>query len=201
MPITILRSTGPGRDMALRAMFEARKQVFVDLLKWDVPVLAGRYEVDQFDDEHAIYLVLSDGDGRHLGSARLLQTVRPHILGTLFTSLCAEEPPAAADCLEITRFCLDRRLRSAERRQVRDRLVVALAQYALDHRVRTYCGVAEFGWFQQILAFGWRCRPLGYPRVIDGRTLGALEIEIDADTLGLLAQNGIGAVQPLARAA
>jgi len=201
MPITILRSTGPSRDMALRAMFEARKQVFVDLLKWDVPVLAGRYEVDQFDDEHAVYLVLTDDGGRHLGSARLLATTRPHILGTLFASLCSATPPAASDCLEITRFCLDRRLRSAERRQVRDQLVVALVHYALDHRVRTYCGVAEFGWFQQILAFGWRCRPLGYPRVIDGRTLGALEIEIDPDTLGLLAQNGIGAVQPLARAA
>ena len=72
MPVTILRSTGPSRDLALRAMFEARKQVFVDLLKWDVPVLGGRFEVDQFDDEHAAYLVLSDDEGRHLASARLL---------------------------------------------------------------------------------------------------------------------------------
>jgi acyl-homoserine lactone synthase len=60
MSVTILRSTGPSRDLALRAMFEARKRVFVDLLKWDVPVLGGRFEVDQFDDEHAAYLVLSD---------------------------------------------------------------------------------------------------------------------------------------------
>ncbi|HWU72384.1 MAG TPA: acyl-homoserine-lactone synthase, partial [Sphingomonas sp.] len=35
----------------LRRMFEARKEVFVDLLGWDVPVLDGRYEIDQFDDE------------------------------------------------------------------------------------------------------------------------------------------------------
>lgn len=201
MPITILRSTGPSQDRALRAMFEARKQVFVDLLKWDVPVLAGRFEVDQFDDEHAVYLVLTDDEGGHMASARLLETTRPHILGTLFTFLCSGTPPAGPDCLEITRFCLDRRLRSAERRHVRDRLVVAIARYALDHRIRTYCGVAEFGWFQQILAFGWRCRPLGYPRAVEGRTLGALEIEIDASTLSLLAQNGIGAFQPLASAA
>ena len=201
MPITILRSTGPGRDQALRAMFEARKQVFVDLLKWDVPVLAGRFEVDQFDDEHAVYLVLTDGEGRHLASARLLETTRPHILDSLFAFLCSGPSPAGADCLEITRFCLDRRLRSAERRQARDRLVVAIARYALDHHIRTYVGVAEFAWFQQILAFGWRCRPLGYPRTVDGRTLGALEIGIDASTLALLAQNGIGAFQPLASAA
>ena len=68
----------------LAAMFEARKRVFVDLLGWDVPVLAGRFEVDQFDDPHARYLVLTDSDGRHLGSARMLDTTRPHILGELY---------------------------------------------------------------------------------------------------------------------
>ena len=31
---------------ALRTMFEARKQVFIDLLGWDLPVLADRFEVD-----------------------------------------------------------------------------------------------------------------------------------------------------------
>lgn len=201
MPITVLRSTGPAQDQALRAMFEARKRVFVDLLKWHVPVLSGRFEIDQFDDEHALYLVISDAGGRHMASARLLATTRPHILGTLFAFLCSGSPPRGPDCLEITRFCLDRRLKSGERRQVRDQLVLAIAQYALDHRIRTYCGVAEFSWLQQILAFGWRCRPLGYPRVVEGRTLGALEIEIDGNTLDLLARNGIGALPPLASAA
>ena len=38
---------------ALRSMFEARKRVFIDLLKWDIPALADRYELDQFDDEDA----------------------------------------------------------------------------------------------------------------------------------------------------
>lgn len=34
----------PASDAVLRAMFAARKSVFVDLLKWDVPVLDGAYE-------------------------------------------------------------------------------------------------------------------------------------------------------------
>src|SRR3546814_8386098 len=76
---TLQFGTGPTPDGVLRAMFAARKSVFVDLLKWDVPVLEGRYEIDQFDDEYARYLILADrGDG-HLGSARLLPTMRPQI--------------------------------------------------------------------------------------------------------------------------
>ena len=191
----------PFETQALRAMFAARKQIFVDLLKWNVPVIDGRYEIDQFDDDVATYVIVTDHEGRHLGSARLLQTMRPHILDTLFPELCAGAPPRGPDIFEITRFCLDRRLRSAERRRLRDQLILAIARYAIDHRIRSYCGVAEFGWFQQILALGWRCRPLGFPRTVDGRTLGALEIEIDGNTLALLAEQGIGSVEPLASAA
>ena len=53
----IVRSgcAGPSEDRALRTMFEDRKSVFVDLLKWDVPVIDGRFEVDEFDDEQATY--------------------------------------------------------------------------------------------------------------------------------------------------
>ena len=40
-------------DRVFRSMFEERKRVFVDLLGWDIPVLAGRYEIDQFDDDEA----------------------------------------------------------------------------------------------------------------------------------------------------
>lgn len=189
----------PQNDI-LRSMFEARKAVFVDLLKWNVPVLAGRYEVDQFDDSHATYLVVASADGRHLASARLLPTTRPHILGSLYGALCHEPPPRQADVLEITRFCLDRRLRATERRTARDALVHHLVAYALTHSVVAYSAIAELAWFQQILAFGWRCRPLGLPRNLDGQMLAAMRIEIEQDTPARLAAAGLGqgAVDPIA---
>ncbi|HEY9553148.1 acyl-homoserine-lactone synthase [Allosphingosinicella sp.] len=185
---------GGGRlaeDAVLAAMFEARKRVFVDLLGWDVPVLAGRFEVDQFDDVHARYLVLTDRQGSHLGSARLLDTRRPHILGALYPELCEEEVPSGTGIAEITRFCLDRRLRAPERLIVRNQLVSALVDHALGAGIHLYTGVAEMGWLQQILSFGWVCRPLGLPRPIDGTLLGALAIDIARDTPSLLARAGI----------
>lgn len=180
-------------DTVMRAMFEARKRVFVDLLGWDLPVLAGRYEIDQYDDPHARYLILADIDQNHLASARLLPTTRPHILGDLFAGLCDAAPPIGPSTWEITRFCLDRNLRAAERRRWRDALVTALAHYALEHGIATYTGVAEQGWLSQILAFGWHAESLGRPRTIDRMTLGALRIEITPETPALLAANGIHA--------
>ena len=183
----------PASDAALRSMFAARKSVFVDLLKWDVPVLAGQYEVDQFDDIHATYLILAEPDGTHLGSARLLPTTRPHILDSLYAELCEDSPPQRDDIFEITRFCLDRRLNARERRQVRDTLVTALADHALATGITAYSAIAEMGWFQQILAFGWRCMPLGLPKVIDGTMLAALRIEITPETPALLAAGRVTA--------
>jgi len=193
------RLPDPVRFPPLREMFEARKQVFVDLLGWDVPVLDERYEVDQFDDEHAAYLIVGCGDGRHAGSARLLKSTRPHILDTLFPNLCASAPPTGPDVLEITRFCLGRDQSARERLETRNILVSSLVRYALEHGIATYTGVAEMGWLQQILAFGWRCRPLGLPRTIGGRMLGALRIDISEETPALLARNGILRPAPLER--
>jgi len=184
---------------ALREMFEARKRVFVDLLKWDVPVVEGRFEIDQFDDEDATYLIVPDPHGGHMGSARLLKTTQPHILDTLFPHLCAAPVPRGPRVLEITRFCLGRQLGADARLETRNRLVSALVDFALDHGIVTYTGVAEMGWLQQILAFGWRCRPLGLPRSIDGRMLGALRIDISPETPRLLEAEGIYRSTPLQR--
>lgn len=181
-------------DEAMRTMFAARKAVFVDLLKWDVPVLAGQYEVDQFDDPHANYIILAEPDGNHLGSARLLPTTRPHILDSFYADLCCEAPPRASDIVEITRFCLDRRLCAAERRQVRDALVTALVTYALQNGITAYTAIAGMPWFRQIMTFGWDCKALGMPRDVDGKPTVALRIEITLETPELLRDAGIYSV-------
>jgi N-acyl-L-homoserine lactone synthetase len=183
-------------DDVLRAMFAARKEVFVDLLRWDIPVLDGRFEIDQFDDEHASYLVVTDPAGRHLASARLLPTTRPHILADFYAPLCDDAVPRGPDIYEVTRFCLDRHIDARARRMARDQLAIAIAEFGLAEGITLYTGVAEVGWLEQILAFGWRAYPLGEPKQIGGMRLGALAIEIDDDTPRLLAASGIRAVAP-----
>lgn len=176
---------------ALRAMFEARKEVFIDLLKWDLPVLAGKFEVDQFDDPNAEYLILLEEGVRHRASARLLRTDRPHLLDGLYPHLCAGPVPAGPTIREITRFCLDRHQRAVARRSARNQLVTALVDYALLHGITDYTGVAELDWFEQIRDFGWKCEALGQPFGQDGRWLVALHIQIDQETPGLLQAGGI----------
>jgi N-acyl-L-homoserine lactone synthetase len=176
---------------ALAAMFEARKQVFVDRLGWDLPLREGRYEVDQFDDAKAEYIVLGEVGRGHSGSARLLDSRGPHILGTLFPSLCSGPVPQGPHVREITRFCLDPHRPSFGHREARNELVSALALHARAAGIRSYTAVAGLAWFRQIRRFGWQCRALGDPQPINGEMLVGLEITIGADTPGRLAATGI----------
>lgn len=178
-------------DPILKSMFEARKRVFVDLLKWDVPVLGKRYEIDQFDTPDATYLILAAARGKHRASARLLRTDGAHILGELFSYLCDGPIPSGATTREITRFCIDPELSREQRREARNQLVTALVEHAIGARITEYTAVASVSWFRQIAAFGWDCRALGPQRNVGGQLLVALHISIDAETPARLAASGI----------
>lgn len=178
-------------DRTTAAMFEDRKQLFVDLLRWDIPVVAERYEIDAFDGSHATYLMSVGADGGHDGSLRLLPTERPHILSSLFPALCDGPVPSGADVVEITRLCLPVRLGAARRLGVRNRLITAMVDHALGNGIATLTGVVSWTFLEQIMAMGWACRALGTPTMIGGARLGAFAIALDDDTPARLSRIGI----------
>lgn len=189
--IYIVQGQDPACRHLLDTMYADRKRLFVDLLGWDVPVVVGRFEIDQFDDAHALYLIADDGDGGHSGSLRLLPSHRPHILGNLFPHLCPGGVPVGPAIFEITRLCLPVRNGAAKRLQIRNRLISAMVDHALDTGIRAFTGVVDTRFLAQILAMGWRCTAL---TAVDGATrstLGGFHIEIAADTPRLLAPTGI----------
>jgi N-acyl-L-homoserine lactone synthetase len=88
-------------------MFRLRARVFGERLGWDVAVRDGM-ERDRFDEENPLYVIHSDGEGRLLGSLRLLPTTGP----TLFREVFADTFPDASQLMspaiwECSRFCVD----------------------------------------------------------------------------------------------
>jgi acyl-homoserine lactone synthase len=186
---------------AFDTMFADRKALFVDLLGWDVPVVDGRYEIDRFDDAHAVYVVALDTAGDHHGSLRLLPSTRPHILDTLFAPLCASGVPHGANVWEITRLCLPSRLGAPRRLAVRNRLISAMVDHAIEAGMDRLTGVVEAGFRKEILAMGWLAEPLGPAMRFDGANLGAFAIHVAADTPDRLRWTGIYQDGARARAA
>ncbi|MDE8652312.1 acyl-homoserine-lactone synthase [Novosphingobium album (ex Liu et al. 2023)] len=140
----------PGCHPLFDAMYRDRKRIFVDLRRWDVPVIDGEFEVDQFDSPHSVYCIATDNDGRHRGSIRLLPSDRPHILGNLFPDLCDGPVPTGPNILELTRGCVSPSLPAAERRQVRNALTTAVVEYALQRGIDRYTCIADSGWLHEI---------------------------------------------------
>jgi acyl-homoserine lactone synthase len=178
-------------DARTASMFRDRKRLFVDLLGWDVPVVGGQFELDAYDGDDALYLIAANEDGQHIGSMRLLPTTGGHLLADLFAELCDAEVPRGPHVMEITRLCLPPRLGTAGRLRIRNRLISAMVDRALDQGITVLTGVVTASYRDHVLAMGWRCAPLGPVRTHQGAALGAFRLEIDADTPSLLAANGI----------
>lgn len=170
----------------LDAMHRDRKRVFIDTLRWNLPHEAER-ELDEFDNEHAEYLILQDhATGDHMASLRLLQTDRPHLMSKMFRPLCEDGIPRGRDIREVTRLCLSPRLRARERLRARNVLINGLIRYASRVGVRTLTGVSDHGFLRQVLEAGWNCVPLGRPQMVEGSLVGAFQINITSDTLSAL---------------
>lgn len=168
----------------IRDMHRDRKRVFVDRLKWDVPVVDGDQEIDQFDHDGAVYLIISTADDRHLGSARLLPSTRPHPLCDVFPQLCAEGAPQNPDIWEMTRLVYSPDIADVEAlNRTRMMLRLALVEFALSIGIRHYSCIVRMEFLPTVLSAGWVAVPLGFPTDVGGEMTTAVQIDIDAAAL------------------
>ena len=180
----------------LEAMHRDRKKIFVDALKWDVPVVDGQYEIDQFDTDEALYLVaLAPDRQRHLGSVRLLPTTGPHLLSEVFPFLCEKGVPVGEDIYEITRLCTAP-ARDIEPKLIRRRLATAMCEFGLLYGINKYTCVTHIQYLTHLLAVGWECEPLGEPQRVGDDVVGALSISITPATLQLFREK-LGTRRPV----
>ncbi len=87
-------------------MHRLRKAVFYDRLKWDVPIV-GDWEIDSFDQENPLYVLVLDPKGAVQGSLRLLPTTGPNMLRDVFSAITEDAQPVENPLVwESSRFCI-----------------------------------------------------------------------------------------------
>lgn len=180
----------PANRRLLETMFADRKRLFVDLFGWDVPVVEDRFEIDQFDTADTVYIISADDDGIHEASIRLMQTTRPHMLGSIFPHLCPGGVPTGATTWESTRLCLPQRHGAERRRQLRNLLISAMVDFALARGIERLTGVLPDGFRREVLAMGWAAEPLGPAVRVDSGLVGAFAAHLRPDTPDRLRWSG-----------
>jgi len=169
--------------LELYGMHRDRKRIFVDWLKWKIPVTDGTHEIDQFDSQNAVYLIESDGKGRHLASIRLLRTTRPHLLLDVFPALCDGPVPIGPDIWELTRFCVAPEMIKSDGTRLMNLMWTSVVEYAVLNGITQYTCVTHMAFLSQILSAGWDTKPLGLPQMVDGGLIGAVLFKISPATL------------------
>src|SRR3546814_17313670 len=103
--------------------------------------------------------------------------------------------------MDITVLCLPQRLGRDGRRAVRNRLISAMVDHALQSGVSVLTGVVTAVFRETILAMGWRAAPLCPARTHQGSSIGAFRLDIGSDPPALLPAPGTYTPGPIPAAA
>ena len=169
---------------AMMEMHHHRKRIFVDRLGWELPSKGSWLEIDEFDNDDAVYIMAVSEDGSsHLGSVRLLPTTAPHMLSTLFAGLCPGGAPAGEDVWEISRLVATPE--GADGRnilRIHRLLAMGIVEFGRIRGIERFTLVAESHRMPALLSIGWRVLPLSLPIDSGGCLIEAAEILIDEGT-------------------
>lgn len=169
----------------LLQMYHDRKRVFIDQLGWRLKTPGSWLELDDYDNDAAVYLMARDAaDGSHRGSVRLLPTTGAHMMEGVFSALCPDGPVTGENVWEISRLVATVHGQAGARLlRVHRLLALGLVEFAVLNRIDSYVLVAESQRVPALLSVGWRVTPLCLPTDYEGETIEALQIHIEADSL------------------
>jgi N-acyl-L-homoserine lactone synthetase len=149
-------------------MYVERRKSFVERNGWDDLMVFDGAEVDDFDDERAVYLMALDDGGQLQGAVRFRPTEDKSILFDKYAHLIAPDQPSlkGPETWEGTRvFTTDAFRRSREPGQ-RGFFGLALAgrEVALDHRAKNAVGMMDIRLLERMTpAAPAEIRMLGLP--------------------------------------
>jgi N-acyl-L-homoserine lactone synthetase len=118
-------------------MFRHRKAVFCDQKKWDVKIVDGEFEIDEFDREDTAYLMSLDQDGRLVGSVRLLTTLNEHMLSGPFKPMFPDIGFVSPTTWEASRFVVlgDSKTQPNNVSTAACEVLLGMCRFGLDHGV------------------------------------------------------------------
>lgn len=178
----------------IEAMHRLRWRIYIEERGWatlralqPVPGL----ERDQYDDEHAHYLLALDDDGALLGGMRLRRTCDKSLLADHFPHLVEGDISAVVeDAWELTRLLRAPLCRSREG-AVRYAMNCALIEFCLARGIPRLIATGDtFLLPMTRKAWGSKVRPLGLPHAYAEGEVIALELTPDAEALAAMRAAG-----------
>lgn len=172
-------------EREIEEFHRVRKAVFIDELGWDIPVREGGLEIDQYDDERAVYGLSFDANDQLTMACRYRPTDDRSLLMDVFSHALAPgtPDPSGPGAWEITRgICLES---GGARHNQRRRACQMITPLELTRAAGgTKCiAFAEVRLLPLFIQMGWRVKLLGDP-VDFGQGTG-IAFEVDASDFAI----------------
>ena len=168
----------------LESVERYRYRVFVEMLGWQLDTPPG-LERDQFDHAGTLYLAARDAHQSVVGTARLLPTTRPYLLGDVFPQLMGgAAPPKDPLVWELSRFAaVDFTVpNGGALGQFSSPVAVGLLEKAIEvaaaQGAQRLITVSPLGIERLLRREGFRAHRAAPPQIIDGHPIFACWIEV-----------------------
>ena len=174
----------------LDQMFRMRHAFYIEGHGWSGLTSHDGRETDEFDDDHAVYLMSIDPFGDVAASVRLNPTTQPTLLKK-FADWSDEKLPELESVWDISRWiAAPQHRRAANPRWPSNHqreLMVGILEFCLSRGLTHLTMLAEHRLAERIGSYGWPLRFLGAPREYEGGkgTAVAAEIEVGHHVLAL----------------
>lgn len=155
----------------LDQMFRMRHAFYVEGHGWAALTSVDGRETDEFDDEHAVYLMSIDPFGDVAASVRLNPTEGPTLLGK-FSDHASEPLPKSEAVWDISRWIAAPRHRRADNPRWpsnhQRELMVGILEFCQTRGLTHLSMLAELRLAERIAGYGWPLKYLGAPREYEG---------------------------------
>lgn len=145
-------------------MFADRRRQFMEQMGWDLQTDATGREMDEYDALNPLYVIVTDDDGKHAASMRVMPTTGRTMLAEKFPHLTSGLTIASEATWEITRFFVPRR----EDRRLAPALMWAGCETALRAGVSSYAGVVSTHMVRVFALFGAKAEILNRAQSPEG---------------------------------
>lgn len=178
-------------------MFRHRKSVFCDQKKWDVKIVDGEFEIDEFDRDDTVYLMAFGEDERLVGSVRLLTTLNDHMLSGPFKPMFPDIGFESSATWEATRFVVqcDRNVQPNNVSTAACEILHGMCRFGLDNGVSFITAVYDAGMSRLYRRCGLSNVELGRYRTVEHGAIfvGLWELS-DALEASILRATGLGGI-------
>jgi acyl-homoserine lactone synthase len=149
----------------LEEMYRQRHQVYVEKRGWKALARPDKREIDQFDNEDAVYLMKIDDSGHVLGAVRLIDTTKPHLMRDVFRHVVTlGDIPNDPRVYEMTRcYVTDSIGDKATQAQAAGEIMAAMEEYGLARGLTDYSVVSDLYFVPFMTIIGEGVKRLGEP--------------------------------------